>query len=219
MEKTLYLGLEVPPDLQAESIVHCPFIRIVPKPLDDLAVISAFRNFPSFTHLIFTSRSAVSIFFDLAQSFQINGQEIADKKIISVGKRTEEKLRKYGIESDLIAGEETAEGILAVLKSLDLKMSHFFLPQSAISRPVISEWLAKQQIAYVACPIYNTLPNIPDPLPNLTEFGQIVFTSPSVVNAFVQAYGLIPTDKILRCIGPVTESYLRLAILSHSDLQ
>jgi uroporphyrinogen-III synthase len=209
MEKTLYLGLEIPPDLQAESIVHCPFIRIVPKPFDDPAMISAFRNFHSFTHLIFTSRSAVSIFFDLVQSFQINETEIIDKTIISVGKRTAEKLKKYGIESDLIAGEETAEGILEILQLLDLKMSYFFLPQSSIARPVISEWLAKRQIAHLACSIYDTLPNLPEPLPDLNQFDRIIFTSPSVVSAFIQGYHSLPNDKILTCIGPVTESHLQ----------
>lgn len=208
MKKTLYLGLELPPHLQTESTVHCPFIRIVPKPMSDPTIIQAFRTFKTYTHLIFTSRNAISIFFDLIQLFGINENEIANKTIVSVGQRTAEKLREYGIESDLIAVEETAEGIIEILKPLDLKNSHFFLPQSSIARSVISNWLTEQQITHTACPIYDTLPNLPKPLPDLNLFDRIIFTSPSVVNAFMQGYHSLPVDKTLISIGPITDRYL-----------
>jgi uroporphyrinogen-III synthase len=206
--KTLYLGLELPSELH--SAVHCPFIRIVPKSKHDPAIMQAFQNFESYTHIIFTSRNAVSIFFDLADR-----KDLAHKMIISVGQRTNDKLREYGIESDLIAAEETAEGIIAELKKLDLNNAHFFLPQSAIARTVIPDWLLEQQVVHTACPIYDTLPNIPEPLPDLAQFEKIVFTSPSVVQAFIQAYGSLPSGKTLICKGPVTQKFLENSIQSH----
>lgn len=206
--KTLYLGLEFSHKYQTELIVHCPFISIVPKPKSDPLIIQAFQKFSVYTHMIFTSRNAVSIFFDLADAFAIDRKMILNKTMISVGQRTAEKLKEYSIVSDFIATQETAEGIIDVLRCLDRKKAHFFLPQSAIARMVIPDWLTKQQIDHTACPIYDTLPNLPDPLPDLNEFNKIIFTSPSVVRSFIQAYGSLPTAKTLICKGPITQRCL-----------
>lgn len=203
---TLYLGLELPPEYQKGSVFHCPFIQVIPRPTTDPLVIHAFQHFNDYTHLIFTSRNSVCIFFHLAASFRSTTTE--NKITISVGQRTAEKLKDYGIASNVIANEETAEGIVKELKKIDLKQAHLFLPQSSIARTVIKDWLTQEQILYTACPIYDTLPRLPNPLPDLSQFKEIVFTSPSIVNAFIQAYGSFPNGKKFICKGPVTQSYL-----------
>lgn len=211
MKQTLYLGLEVPDEFRNGSTVHCPFIRIIPRGSDPI-ITQAFHNLKNYTHIIFTSRNAVSIFFDLAGE-----KPITNQMIISVGQRTDEKLREYGIESDLIAAEETAEGIIETLKPLNLQGAHFFLPQSAIARSVIKNWLEEQAIAHTVCPIYDTVSNLPDPLPDLDHFDKIVFTSPSVVRAFMEAYGRLPEGKEFICKGPVTKSALEMWKIQHKD--
>lgn len=172
-------------------------------------ITQAFENFKTYTHLIFTSRNAVSIFFDLAASFNLPLEEIKSKIVAVVGQRTAEKLMGYQLIANYIAEEETAEGIVKVLKNLDLQYSHVFLPQSSLARPVISDWLKEQNIKCTSCYIYDTEFNLPKDLPDLADFEKIVFTSPSVVNAFLKAYGSLPLDKMLIPIGSVTDQHLK----------
>ena len=208
MNKTLYLGLEVPAHLKNENVVHLPLIKIIPKKINDPLVIQAFENFKHYTHVIFTSRNAVSIFCDLATSFNFPLEEIQSKIVVVVGKHTAKKLRDHQLVAGYIAKEETAEGVTKVLMDLDLSGSHVFLPQSSLARSVISDWLMEQKIKYTSCYTYDTASNLPENLPNLAAFEKIVFTSPSVVNAFLKAYGNLPRDKALISIGPITEQHI-----------
>lgn len=217
MKKILYLGLEVPPHLERDQktsneVTHCPLIQILPRAFTDPSIKSAFAAFNSFTHLIFTSKSAVSIFFDFARAFGIGHEEISLKTTIAIGQRTASKLEENRIQASLIATEETAEGLVKVLDPDALKTSHIFFPHSSLSRPVIGNWLKKHAIPHTACAIYDTVPNIPALLPDLTSFDEIVFTSPSTVDAFLKAYGSFPTGKTLSCIGPITERHLQYRV-------
>lgn len=209
MSQILYLGLDLPSHLQTKEVVHYPFIKIVPKTAKDPAIVLAFEKFKIYTHLIFTSKRTVSIFFDLCQAFDICHRAMHLKTIIAVGQKTALKLRENSVEVNVIASEETAEGLIKELNTHHLSHSNVFFPHSSIARPLIRDWLTSQGILHTACAIYTTLPNIPTLLPDLRLFDQIIFTSPSTINAFIQAYGALPTGKILTSIGPVTESYLR----------
>jgi uroporphyrinogen-III synthase len=206
MKQTLYLGIDIPPHFHNKKTIHCPLIQVIPR--SNLEINQAFANLEKYTHIIFTSRKGVYIFFDFLQNFEINKDEISHKILISVGKRTAEKLEGFGFKPNLIASEETAEGIIKAISLLDLKNSHFFLPQSSLARRVIANWLKDNEVNYTACQIYDTMPSQPEQLPNLQNFDEIVFTSPSVVDAFITIFGSIPQDKILSCIGPVTQGYL-----------
>lgn len=208
MKQTLYLGLELPPHLQDHNVTHCPFIRIIPKPATDPDIVLAFKSIPNYTHIIFTSRSAVSIFFDLLNTYSISPKQLAAKSIVAVGQRTAQKLNEYNVHVNHIATEETAEGITQTLASLPMEDAHVFLPQSAISRTVINDWLKQHAINYTATPIYTTVSNLPSPLPDLSVFNEIIFTSPSTVEAFIKGYGTLPEGIKLTCIGPVTERKL-----------
>lgn len=201
----LYLGLEVPEHLQARQIVHCPLIKIMPRPKQDPAIAQAFASLQHYTHLIFTSKSAVSIFMDYASQ----SPDLDDKRLIAVGKKTAAKLASYGILHPLVAKEETAEGVVQLLSDLDLAKAHVFWPHSSLSRPIITAWLKQQQVCHCACALYDTIPNIPETIPDLNRFDEIVFTSPSTIDAFLQIYKRFPADKTLTCIGPVTQAYLK----------
>jgi len=209
MKKILYLGLDIPSALQNKNVCHCPLISIVSRSTNDALINQAFKKFADYTHLIFTSKTAVRIFFDMARSFGISIEGIRSKTLISVGQSTAARMKKEGVTAQYIATEETAEGVITVLSGMDLKNPYFLLPQSSIARSVITNWLEGQKIIYLACPIYDTMPNIPKDLPLLANFDEIFFTSPSVVDAFIQAYGSLPHDKILTAIGSVTGRYLQ----------
>ena len=61
---------------------------------------------------------------------------------------------------------------------------------------------------YKECALYDTVTYLPTPQLNLVEFDEIIFTSPSTVDAFVEIFRELPSDINLIAIGPITEDYL-----------
>jgi len=208
MKRILYLGLDLPCELQCKEVTHCPLIKIEPRPREHSAIVHAFAWLSAYTHLIFTSKSAVRIFFDYAAMQGVAPIELDRKIFLTVGQRTAQELKNNGITQVLVASEETAEGVIALLASLDLKNSFLFWPHSALSRPLISDWLQAHRPKHYACIFYDTVLNIPEPLPDISSYDEIIFTSPSTIDAFCAIFEKIPADKILSCIGPITEKYL-----------
>lgn len=203
--RVLYLGLEVPPSLQSGLLTHCPLIRISPFSSETPAIAAAFSRFNAFTHLLFTSRSAVDVFFSHAKHYGIKDDRMWDKSVIVVGKRTAEKITHV---KPIISENETAEGVVELLGKMDLAKASILWPRSALARPVIDHWLKSHGVSHVSCPVYTTLPVMLSSPPNLEVYDEIVFTSPSTVDAFILNYRFIPKDKLISCIGPVTTAYL-----------
>jgi len=207
MKTILYLGLEVPDDLADSNVIHCPLITITPRSMQEPEIAQMFTELSAFTHLIFTSKSAVTFFMDYAAARGLENT-LKDKCIIAVGQKTSAKLHSYGITASHIANNETAEGVIEVLETLDLSHAYLLWPHSSLSRPLLIDWMTSQNIRYRDCILYDTIPIRPAPLPDLELCDEIVFTSSSTVDAFLEAYGRIPQNKKLTCIGPVTEKYL-----------
>lgn len=184
--KILYLGLIKKNDYT----IHYPIIRIVPFPLN--LVKNFFDQLPTCTHCILTSQTAAKLFLDYAQSY-------SHLTFIAVGKSTGALL-----PNPIIAQEETGEGVLEVLKKIDLSHAKIFFPHSAIARPLIKTFLDEQKIANVSFPFYDTKP-VPGAFPyKLEEVKEIIFTSPSTVQALHEKVKILPKEITLTPIGPIT---------------
>lgn len=205
MSSILYLGLEVPKQYAYATIVHYPIIQTIPRPLSSPEIQYAFQELPNFTHLIFTSKTAITIFFDYLQKSNMALENLHTKMTIVVGKASAEKLAKWRIKPAIVAAEETAEGLVKELLHLNLQASYVFWPHSALSRPILTDHFHQNRVKHYSCIFYDTCPRIMHPLPNLDDISEIVFTSPSTVQAFRRIFGSIPNDKKITCIGPITE--------------
>lgn len=206
-KKALYLGLDPSRYKDQGNIYHLPMIEIVARSINSHEIREAFEGLPFYTHIIFTSRNAARIFVETQNTLMkrdINKNYIT----IAVGKATASLLIKMGLAPQLTAKNETAEGIIQVLSQLDLSNAFCFWPHSAISRPVITDFFLKQKIRFTDCALYDTLPRRHENLPDLNDFKEIIFTSPSTVDAFLQFFPGIPEDIKITSIGPVTEKYL-----------
>lgn len=205
----LYVGLE-PPDLAVEAInyIHCPLIQIQPRPYVDREISATFSRIGEYTHFVFTSKSAVRIFFAYLPLFQDVETCLKGKIFLAVGKGTARELHKYGSENIFTATQETAEGIVALLEKMNLDHAFFFWPHAAGARKILSHFLEEKKIAFEECVLYDTKGVFPDVPPDLTTIDEIHFTSPSTIDAFLELFGEIPADKMVSCIGPVTEAYL-----------
>ena len=127
----------------------------------------------------------------------MNSQKCKQKHLIAVGRKTAETLHGHGMKVQTIAKEETAEGIIEELRSMNLSEAKIFWPHSALSRTVIPDYLKANRIEFLDCVLYDTIPKKTEPLFDLDVVEEIVFTSPSCVDGFFQAYGTFPENKIM----------------------
>lgn len=204
MKRVLYLGLEVPDEwAKAHDVTHLPLIRVVPRSKSDPSIQEALEDLNDCTHVLFTSKTAVDIFFDYATE-NLNGISFA-----AVGAKTAARIESRGYTPSIIAKNETAEGLVAALSEHHLSDAYIFWPHSALSRPILKDWMDQQKIRNRTTIFYDTEPCFPPILPNLEAFDEIVFTSPSTVDAYILHFKLLPKDNIINCIGPITLQYLQ----------
>lgn len=193
--KTLYLGLDPKNFLCSGILIHYPVIRTVPIESSDRN--QAIRLWPEFTHVIYTSQTAVKYWEN----------DLKGKIVIAIGEATADSLRKRGVEP-LVAPQSTQEGVIALLRTLNLESAFLFLPRSSRSRATLSDFLQFNGISFFGLDLYETCLQKLQPVPELCEIDEIVFTSPSTVAGFLAIYGTIPVDKKLTSIGPITEKTL-----------
>lgn len=210
-KKILYLGLDPTHYPAPGEVTHWPIIQIVPRPLSDPSIHHALRRFDEYTHVIVTSKSVVGILKDYLPLLGIAFASWAAKTTLAVGKATAKHLQASGINPARIAIEERAEGLLHEIKQLDLKNARFFWPHSSKSRPVITDFFEAQSIECTPCILYDPKPRIPGKLPVLENYDEIVFTSPSTIDAFLEIFGQFPPHLTLTPIGPVTARHLNSA--------
>lgn len=207
-KRILYLGLDPTHYQTSGELIHWPIIQIVPRPLSEPSVFDALNHFEHYSHLIVTSKSTVTILKDYLSQLGIEQQKWAAKATIAVGQITANHLKSYGIIPIRIAREETAEGIIEELKQLSLDQAHVFWPHSSQARQVIKEFLVANSIRHTTCVLYDPKPQLPGTLPSLETFDEIVFTSPSTIQAFLTFFSQFPTHAKLVTIGPITAHFL-----------
>lgn len=198
-KRILYFGLD-PTRYQRDpmdEVVHLPLIRTEPRPFEEVKNALSLSS----THVLFTSRMAVTYYFDY------HGPR--DKPFLCIGEGTAARLVEYGIEAEAVAELPQAEGVLALLKERGLKTVLY--PHSAQARPLLPDYLGEH-----AFPLYDVLPNTVT-LPDLELFDRLVFTSPSTVEVFhALSTTFFPQEKC-EAIGPITQNglnkYLRSPIV------
>ena len=202
-KKILYLGIDPERYPQTGELVHVPLIQTIPRPFSG-RIQQVFESLETYTHVVLTSRVAAELYCGYAAHAQ---QNVQNKTYMSVGSATTEFLGQREIKVVYTAAVQTAEGVVEVLKGLDLQKAHLLFPHSALARDVIPSYCAEQQIRMTTLDLYDTQPS-DTPLPELSPFDQIVFTSPSVVHAFFARAATYPSREICYPIGPVTEAVL-----------
>ncbi|MGE5195960.1 MAG: uroporphyrinogen-III synthase [Anaerolineae bacterium] len=218
MNKILYLGTDPTHFKSDKPFIHYPIIKTVPRDLhENFPLCSAFDDLPEYTHLIFTSRNTVKYFFAALDTLKVAGMAkvaknvLKDKLFFCVGESTAEilKVQKLNFDEESISCKipvtQTQEGLISLLRPLDLDDAYLFFPKSSLSRSQLLNFFEQRGIRHQACDLYDTVPQKQEPVPDLEEFEEIVFTSPSTVDAFLKIYSIFPNDKRLTAIGPITQ--------------
>jgi uroporphyrinogen-III synthase len=204
--KILYLGLDPSRYRYQGELTHLPIIKIVPRPFDE-KMKAAFEQLSDYSHVIFTSRSAVSLYKEYALKAGCWEAQLQEKNYICVGKATATSVSEHGLIPNFIAKEETAEGMAALLATLDLRQARFFFPRSAQGRTVLFAYFIEKSLPFFSIDLYDTIANEVQ-IPNLEDFDEIVFTSPSTVKAFFDRVHKSSVPAKCRALGPITEKFL-----------
>ncbi len=219
MKTTLYLGTD-PTEFEAKGraaghLIHYPVIKIVPRSIDHPEMRQVFDDIEEYTHLIFTSKNAVRVFFGNLEALKIPVENVRKKIVIAIGQVTAGYLSASGVVPHYVSTEETQEGVVHLLNGLNLDDAYIFMPRSSLSRPVLANFFNEREIRYQACDLYDTVSQAIDPRPDLDQVDEVVFTSPSTVKAFVDIFGELPRGKKCRAIGPITQQALLDVQMKH----
>jgi hydroxymethylbilane synthase len=194
-KQVLYLGLDPSRYVSKGHLIHHPVIQTVP-----LQSLPSSVHTTHFSHVAFTSPAAVKHWFSLSPP------PLSNITILALGPGTRATLRERGYAT-LIAPFPTQEGMIALLKTLSVK--NLLWPRSAHARPALLQYLEQNHIPHLALDLYHTTPNRTLAAPDFSSLDEIVFTSSSTVNAFLELYGSFPLGVKLTPIGPLTADLLK----------
>lgn len=193
------------------KVIHQPLIqieRIDPNP----ELNNQLNQLNQFDWLFFTSRYAVNFFFESLLKNGKDSRTLIGIKIAAIGNLTSEALHHFGIIPDLLASEESSQGLLKDIATKNITRGKVLLPRSNIGLPFLPDGLRKLGWEVTTLSIYrNSFPENLKPV-DLTKVLIIVFSSPSCVTNFKRLYGHFPTDKEYIFRGKETEKeYKKLA--------
>ncbi|MCH9634479.1 MAG: Porphobilinogen deaminase [Chlamydiae bacterium] len=215
-KKSLYFGLNASRFLTNGAVTHYPLIEIKPKPVNCFQ--AALCDFLRSTHVLFTSQKTVELWLDFLETYKNAGVFFDNKKVIAIGANTAQLLIKRGILVDYIASNESQEGVISLLNQLKgLKRGFVFYPKSARARPKLCQFFKENRISFEAVDLYNTNLIARTPTPNIADFDELVFTSPSSVKSFFETFKL-PQKQINYVFkGNITASYFKKMILYYKE--
>jgi uroporphyrinogen III methyltransferase/synthase len=202
--------------LLAEQGAEClefPTIKVVPAadsaPLDD-----AINRLAAYDWIVFTSVNGVQFFFERLFELDRDVRALNHLHTAAIGPATSQRLRTFGLKSDIVPENYRAEAVVEAFRSLDLKGKKVLLPRAAEARPVLPVELRKMGAEVDEVTAYLT-EKVADNADQLIEhladksIDLITFTSSSTVKNFK---ALLPPDRFqelldgvaIASIGPIT---------------
>lgn len=171
------------------KVIIFPTLDIIPpdnwKEFDDVILKEKKIDF-----MIFTSVHAVKMFNKRCD--ELNKKLSFEKiKVVAVGNKTALVCEKQGLPVNIIPSRFSGEGVISELSKFNLKDKIIFIPQSAIGREELPDWLEEQGAIIRTAPVYNVaLPEretIKDRIEELKNNrpNLFIFTSPSTFKNFL----------------------------------
>jgi len=164
--------------------------------------------------LIFTSVNGVRCFFETLFESGRDVRSLGHLKTAAIGPATAEKMRTFGLQSDIIPKTYRAESVVAAFSAHSMRKKRILLPRAAKARMVLPEKLRTMGAVVEDIAVYQT---VPDPgegtlLKKALSDGtvdMVTFTSSSTVENFVALLENEPYQPWLKkvtlaSIGPIT---------------
>ena len=204
-------------DLGAECL-EFPTIRTVPP--DDVAPLDrAIADLPAFDWIVFTSVNGVRCFFERLFASGKDVRAISHLRTAAIGPATAERLRSFGLNSDIIPDHYRAEAIISAFRKENINSKNILLPRAQEARQILPEELMAMGANVREVAAYKTESPSGD-FHILVErlaaksVDLITFTSSSTVKNFRAMLPTSQSDELTgavpaACIGPVTAETAR----------
>ena len=182
--------------------VSIPLIKTIPVEFSTEEVLAFSPNF-----VIISSKNGVKHFFS-----RIPPEKLKSSRFIAVGSSTAKKLEELSIEP-LIPENFSGEGLVELLKTIDLTGKKFLIVRPKVARKVVSEFLREKGAEVKEVIVYETVTNEDAREELIREivkgFDILAFTSPSTFKSFQKlsgekGKGILSKGKIIP-IGHVTQ--------------
>jgi uroporphyrinogen III methyltransferase/synthase len=196
------------------KVVEFPTIQI--NPPDDYAPLEkAIHELNRFQWLIFTSVNGVERFFIQLGKAGKDTRVLGGIQIATIGSATADKLKEYGVISDLIPEEFVAESLLESFKNIPLASKSILIVRAQEARDTLSQGLIEMGARVEVAAAYKTVkPDCSELIANVKSGAVLLpdivtFTSSSTVINFCE---LLPEDilktlketTLFASIGPIT---------------
>ena len=204
------------------GVVDLPTLRFVAvSPAD--SVRKSLHAFKNYTHLVFTSQTAVEFFAKACSETGISPDTWRQIDIAAVGPATASALDEQGLTASIVTDGSGETLAAELLDSGGVNSnSHVLVPQSAIARPELEQALTAAGARVTALSVYDTSTEASEcaesflaHMKNDTPPDAILFASPSAVNAFLELTGHVGEEFLERgetrviSIGPTSSAAIR----------
>jgi uroporphyrinogen III methyltransferase/synthase len=191
-------------DLGAACLEY-PTIKIMPS-ADARPLKNAAEKLNVYDWVVFTSVNGVIYFFEQLFAAGKDVRALGHLKTAAIGPATAEKLREFGLISDIVPKTYRAESLVEAFKAEQLTGKKILLPRAKEARPILMKELKRMGAEVEEVPAYETLKvteNIDDLVQQLEnrQIDLITFTSSSTVKNFK---ALLPAEKFTKLIQGVT---------------
>jgi uroporphyrinogen III methyltransferase/synthase len=198
--------------------IQCPTIQVTP-PSDWTPMDQAIATLDHYAWIVFTSVNGVDYFFRRLFSKGLDVRALGHIKTASIGPATAERLRSWGLASDIIPQSYRAESVVAAFSATPIEGLKVLLPRAMEARSVLPVELTRMGATVDEVTAYETrqVAGAGDELIERLATGTIdmvTFTSSSTVKNF---HRLLPADRIAQLmehvtvasIGPITSQTAR----------
>ena len=198
--------------------IQCPTIKVAP-PSDWAPLDQAIETLDQYAWIVFTSVNGVDYFFQRLSDKGLDVRALGHIKTACIGPATADRLRSWGLFSDIIPKNYRAESVVEAFATTPIKGLKILLPRAMEARSVLPEELTRMGAAVNEVTAYETrqVADAADSMLADLENGvidMVTFTSSSTVKNF---HRLLPKDRIDRLmervivasIGPITSQTAR----------
>ncbi|WP_419655964.1 HemD: uroporphyrin-III C-methyltransferase [Desulfosarcina variabilis str. Montpellier] len=198
--------------------IQCPTIKVAP-PSDWTPLDQAIETLDQYAWIVFTSVNGVDYFFQRLSDKGLDVRALGHVKTASIGPATADRLRTWGLFSDIIPKNYRAESVVEAFATTPIKGLKVLLPRAMEARSVLPEELTRMGAAVNEVTAYETH-QVADAAQTLLKdleagtIDMVTFTSSSTVKNF---HRLLPKDRIdslmkavtVASIGPITSQTAR----------
>lgn len=104
---------------------------------------NAIENMQSYTHIVFTSRNGVEIFFKKLDEMNRDSRALYGLKVCSIGSGTSEELAKRGIKADIEPERFVSESLFEEMKKTIKPSDRVLIPRAENAREFLSAKLSE----------------------------------------------------------------------------